>query len=93
MKIEGSSNISDVFSIFHDGGIVRCHEENRSLLLKVEIQYLAERVNPAFRKFSVLLEDVKDVHFATWPSDLKSAPEAIKDISTLPEEIGYYLGE
>jgi len=83
MKIEGSANTSDVFSIFHDGGIVRCHEENGSLLLEVEIQYLAERIYPAFQKFAVLLEDVKDVYFSTWPSDLKSAPVVLKDIASI----------
>jgi hypothetical protein len=83
MKIEGSANICNVFSIFHDGGIVHCHEENGSLLLEIEIQYLAERISPAFRKFVVLLEHVKDVCFSTWPSDLKSEPEVLKDITSI----------
>jgi hypothetical protein len=26
---------------------------------------------------------VKDVHFSTWPSDLKSEPELIKDIASI----------
>lgn len=83
MKIEGPENISYVFSIFHDGGIVHCHDENGSLLLKIEIQYLAERINPDFRKFSVLLENVKGVYFSTWPSDLKSEPEVLKDVTSI----------
>jgi hypothetical protein len=82
-KIEESANVSDVYSIFHDGCIIRCHEENGSLLSEIEIQYLAERINPTFRKLAVHLEDVKDVCFSTWPNDLKSESEALKDIASI----------
>jgi hypothetical protein len=74
MKIEGQENLRDIFSIFHDGGISSCRREGESLLMEVEIQYLAERINPDFRKFMVRLNDVKNLSFSTWPSDLKSPP-------------------
>lgn len=83
MKIEGPENVSDVFSIFHDGGIIECHYENGSLLMEVEIQYLAERINPAFRRFMFRLFDVKNLHFSTWPSDLKSEPKVFREVATI----------
>ena len=55
MKIEGSENVCSVFSIFHDGSIVSCISGGGDLQFEVQIQYLAERVNPNFRKFNVRL--------------------------------------
>ena len=38
MKIKGSENIREIFSLFHDGGIVNCRMENNTLMMDVEIQ-------------------------------------------------------
>lgn len=83
IKIKGPENISDVFSIFHDGGIANCHHENGSLIIEIEIQYLAERINPDFQKFMLRLDDVKNLHFSTWSSDLKSEPQVLRDTTTI----------
>ena len=83
MKIEGSENIKDIFSIFHDGGIVNVHLEKDVLFMEVEIQYLAELIYPNFRKFSVVLNCIENIRFSTWPGDLKSDPEVLTDIDTI----------
>ncbi|QUY43518.1 hypothetical protein [Acaryochloris marina] len=93
IKIEGSENISNVFSIFHDGDIVNGHQKNSSLLIEVEIQYLAERINPPFRKFMLRLDNVRNLHFSTWPSDWKSEPKVLRDAKTIfKSELGILEG-
>ena len=74
MKIEGSNNIKDIFSIFHDGCIINCHLEENALVMEVEIEYLAERINPHFRKFTVRLAEIQKLRFSTWLNDLESEP-------------------
>ena len=83
MNIEGSENIREIFSIFHDGTIAHVTKDGSDLLLEVAIQYLAERINLSFGKFFVLLANVRDLRFMTWPSDLKSEPAVITDISII----------
>ncbi|MEG3438471.1 hypothetical protein V0288_15170 [Pannus brasiliensis CCIBt3594] len=83
MSVENLEKISDIFSIFHDGKIVFCHLENSSLLMEVEIRYLAERIDPAFRKFIIRLYDVKDLYFFPWPSDRSSEPDVLREIDTI----------
>lgn len=85
MKIEGSESVRDIFSIFHDGSLVSYFSDGDTLGLDVEIQYLAERVNPDFRKFNVYLFGVSDVQFSTWPSDLKAKPETITELRKIFE--------
>lgn len=65
MKIEGSENVRDVFPIFHDGSLTSYTNDGDDVRLEIEIQYLAERVDPNFRKFVVHLFDVRDVQFST----------------------------
>ena len=83
MKIEGQENIKNIFSIFHDGSIVSCRLENDSLLMEVEIQYLAERINPQFRRFMICLNEVQNLSFSMWSSNLKSPVIVTSD----PEKI------
>lgn len=51
--------------------------------MEVDIQYLAERINPNFRKFVVRLAGVENIRFSTWPSDLQAEPEVLTDISII----------
>ncbi len=82
-KIEGPENISATFSIFHDGEIVNYHYDNDSLLIEVEIRYLAERIKSGFRKFMIRLIGVENIRFYTWPNDPKSEPQVLSDTSTI----------
>ncbi len=83
MKIEGNSNIEAIFSIFHDGVISRHQVKGGELVLEVEIQYLAERINPTYRSFQVVLENVENIRFTTWSSGLKSESELITEPSII----------
>lgn len=82
MRIEEREDIRDIFSIFHDGCIVVASIQTNTLVLDIEIQYLAE-IKPEYKGFKVFLYGFRDVEFSTWPSDLKSAPEKIKDIQSI----------
>jgi hypothetical protein len=79
----GQKNLSDIFSIFHDGCITSYLCEENSLLLEVEIQYLAKRINRNFHKFVLRLNDVKHLRFTTWPSDLKSPPMLLDNVDQI----------
>lgn len=79
MRIEGSSNIGAIFSIFHDGVITHHVSKAGKLALEIEIQYLAERISSDFSKFHVLFENVENIRFTTWPRDLKSEPELMTE--------------
>lgn len=83
MRIEEIADIKDIFSIFHDGGISFAEHRDDLLALEVDIQYLAERVKPEYRKFKVILYGFKDAEFSTWPSDLNSEPQKIDDVTTI----------
>ena len=83
MKIEEREDIRDIFSIFHDGGIAAASVKDNALVLDVEVQYLAERVNPEYKGFKVFLYGFRDVEFSTWPSDLESTPVKINDIQSI----------
>jgi hypothetical protein len=83
IKIQGNENIRDIFSIFHDG-VINYHQlKDRELCLEIEIVYLAERIDPKFKKFKVVLSGVDNVRFRTWPSDLKSEPQIILDVHSI----------
>lgn len=83
MKIKNQENIRDIFSIFHDGSITSCYTNTDSLLMKVEISYLAERIDPNFSEFTLCIYGVSNIYFSTWLSDLKSEPVIIREIERI----------
>jgi hypothetical protein len=83
VKIEGLENIITMFSVFHDGGFSNCVKQGQSLKFGVDIQYLAERVNPSYRTFSVVRQGVEALSFTTWPDDATAAPDVITDIESI----------
>ena len=94
MNTEGLENINTMFSVFHDGEIARCVKINSSLKFDVHIQYLAERINPAFRTFSIVLEGVEDLNFTTWPDDSDAEPDVITDVELIfTKELEILSGE
>jgi hypothetical protein len=62
-------DIPDVFSLLHDGRVVRAELRGDNLQFEVEIRYLAELVRPTFEKFAVTVFGVRAVSFVTWPND------------------------
>ena len=85
MKIELQEDIRDIFSIFHDGVISCAKSKAHGLVLEIEIQYLAERVQSGFSVFTVVLNGFRNAEFTTWPHDAEMAPEKITDISRIFE--------
>jgi hypothetical protein len=83
MNIEGTECIANLFSIFHDGSISHANMVNGNLKLEVEIRYLAERINPLFKKFILCLSDIRGVRFSTWPSNSEMQPSAIIDTALI----------
>lgn len=58
--------LSNIFSIFHDGTITEFSIENKKLILTIEILYLAELINPNFYKFYLSLIDFEVKDFLFW---------------------------
>ena len=78
--IQGFENVRDIFSIFHDGSIVEWKQKGSDIELIVEIQYLAERVCKSYDRFSVVLHNIKEISFETWPHTKEVSPWVISDI-------------
>jgi len=83
MKIEGAEKIVGIFSVFHDGTIAACYRDGDALVMEVEIQYLAKRIDPCFEKFVVRLFGVENIRFTTWQRDFQSEPQVLSDIRTI----------
>ena len=66
-------DIRDIFSIFHDGGIVDCKGAFNKLTLTIQCNYLAELINPDFEKFYLDLIEINKLDFDPWmnPIDLE----------------------
>jgi len=77
--ITETKQIADMLSCLHDGRIVRATAGGDHLRLEVRIRYLAERVDPRYRSFSVHLRDVTELVFSTWPNDPNCAAALITD--------------
>ncbi len=90
-----NNDIRDIFSIFHDGGIVDCEGDLNKLTLTIQCNYLAELINPNFENFYVDLIGITKLNFDPWmnPIDLKkiefkSHEEFLKlDLEILSAEI------
>ncbi len=81
--IKGIENITEIFSIFHDGSIADFEAFGDELLLTIEIRYLAERINPGFSRFKIKLTGIESIYFSTWPDDLDSEAALLFDINTI----------
>lgn len=82
--ITGIDNIRQLFSVFHDGGIEAPHYLDGTLTFKVEISYLAQRINPKFRTFSVTLRGVETLSFSAWLDDPASG--SVDPLTALSQE-------
>ncbi len=86
--------ISDIFSIFHDGGITRYEEHPEFSLMYIDCMYLAELINKDFTSFVLKIHNPKDIQLKTWPQDKKDEAKIIKDINIIFQtELDIYRGE
>ncbi len=58
--------ISDIFSIFHDGGIESWSGNEDKLILKISCLYLAERIHKDFEFFYLELEAIEKLEMECW---------------------------
>ena len=86
--------ISDIFSIFHDGGITKFEERQDFSLMHIDCMYLAERIDKDFTSFVLKIYNPKDIQLKTWPQDKKDEAKIIKDINIIFQtELDIYRSE
>ena len=83
--IFGLENLSELFSIFHDGDIARFTSSGSNLSLEVEISYLAQRVNPSYRALQIALQNAREIQFETWPNDPNAKPNVLSSLTEIFE--------
>ena len=62
-------DISDAFSILHDGTIESYEQQHNSILLKISCIYLAELIHSSFQYFWIELKDVYSISLQPWLKD------------------------
>ncbi len=87
MKIISNENLQDIFSIFHDGEIVFHQIKGKHLVLKIAIQYLAQRIKKEYEYFFVTLENIEELGFTPWLDGLNEDEVLITEVEKifLPE--------
>jgi|APTNR8051073442_1049403.scaffolds.fasta_scaffold03514_4 hypothetical protein len=85
----GSDEIAEVFGLFHDGWISNGTFMGGNAEIVVEIEYLAERVRPTYRRFTIHLEDVDAIRFSPW---IEVGSPSVPCISNFSEIVGLQLG-
>jgi hypothetical protein len=66
--MKAAEDVRDIFAILHDGRICEWSGNKNLLTLKVECEYLAERIDKSFDSFYVDLIHVKKLQLKTWPN-------------------------
>ena len=81
---------ADIFNMFHDGSIIAIKRQEDVLILTIEIEYIAELVNPQYKVFFVHLFDAKDVSLTAWyksDSEQRKVFTELEEIAKLEPEI------
>ena len=61
-------DLGTLFTLFHDGVLAGATRDDDTLVLTVDIRYLAQRVHPDHHAFTVRLLDASPVVFFPWGS-------------------------
>ena len=71
------NDIAEVFSLLHDGTVIKWAGDKDLLTLKISCLYLAERIKPTYEYFYLDLHKINKLEFNPWtaPSDI---PNIIK---------------
>lgn len=59
-------NQADIFSIFHDGNFTKFIRNQRDVEFTIEIEYLAELINPIFSLFKGKLKNCTKLEYHVW---------------------------
>jgi len=71
----------DFFSIFHDGGFTTLQRKGNDIEFQVDIEYLAEIIDPTYTAFSVALKNCHYCAFESW-DDNKVRDENLDSLNT-----------
>ena len=90
--------IVDIFSIFHDGTIESWSGNEKKLTLKINCQFLAERINPEYVYFYVDIIDITAIELDTYIDNAEKvvveSPIVIKEIDKIfSEEIDIFYAK
>lgn len=76
-------NIRDLFSLLHDGAICEWQGDINVLTLKIDCEYLAERIDKSFQFFYVNLIQIEQLQFATWPNPFDLPTLVLTDLGDI----------
>ena len=81
--VQNLNEISEIFSIFHDGRITKyAHHSNYSFLY-IDCMYLAERFDKEFDYFILKIYEMENVELSVWPRDSDNPSYKIQKGETL----------
>ena len=81
--MRATENIRDIFSILHDGRISSWTGDRNLLTLKIECQYLAERIDKSFDSFYVDLIQIDNLYLTTWPNPFDLPVLTLTDLNEI----------
>ena len=76
-------DIAELFGIFHDGSIARGTRVGHATELVVEIEYLAERIRPSDRSFTIRMDDLEKLRFTPWADEGQPEIPAVTDFAEI----------
>ena len=85
-------NIESIFGILHDGIITEWSGDEELLILKVECEYIAKRIDKTFNSFYVEISKIEFLEFDPWMNPMQLPKTEMKEFSKVFEaelEIGY----
>lgn len=74
-----SQNQANIFCIFHDGSFTEFSKNQSDIEFTIDIQYLAELINPKFSVFKGKLKNCTKLQYHVWGKEHK----VIYDLNTL----------
>ena len=73
------SEISDIFSIFHDGSITKFHDNGDNCIINIDCMYLAERINQDHLYFILKVNGLRELSLNVWPRNKDREPWVMTD--------------
>ncbi len=73
-------NIRDIFSIFHDGTIETWNGNHELLKLKIDCEYLAQRIDKSYASFYVEFEKIEKLEFNPWMNPIHQPQKLFSNI-------------